>query len=184
MEPDFGSASARSIDLNATSAQCTRAASDYRLSGSSTALGMARTFKALRQRIAFFLPVWPVSSPTVRDGFPTSRHCSNSCHQFSRFPGRMNNNWRTTHRIMRETQECFSASFRLQLQATTAQVHIRSARFSGDHGANSRHIDEMAVLQERVVPCLLRDFVIRILSAGVDGQRHDYTCLANRSFAR
>ena len=33
-----------------------RQALDHRLSGSSTALGMARTFKALRQRSAFFLP--------------------------------------------------------------------------------------------------------------------------------
>jgi hypothetical protein len=184
MEPDFGSASARSL----TSTRRPHSALVlHPITGSQVLARPSEWLELLRRygNVApFFSPVWPVSSPTGRYGFPTSRHCSNSCHQFSRFPGRMNNNWRTTHRIMRETQECFSTSFRLQLQATTAQVQIRRARFSGDHGANSRHIDEMAVLQERVVPCLLRDFVIRIRSAGVNGQRHDFTCLANRSFAR
>jgi hypothetical protein len=50
MEPDFES--------NSGSASYTRRiAIDNQLSGSSTALGMARTFKALRQRSAFFLPI-------------------------------------------------------------------------------------------------------------------------------
>ena len=43
---------------------------DHQLSGSSTALGMARTFKALRQRSAFFFVRWSVSFPTARHGFP------------------------------------------------------------------------------------------------------------------
>jgi hypothetical protein len=47
MEPDFETTKVRQISERTV-------AVEYRLSGSSTALGMARTFKALRQRSAFF----------------------------------------------------------------------------------------------------------------------------------